>query len=78
LTAEHLGGHAGITEAVLYRYEQVLEGTATMTCDLCKYRHQFTGFEHEHGLPQTSDHHHGLRGVDNHHHHHNHDPEHHH
>jgi sirohydrochlorin cobaltochelatase len=78
LTAEHLGGHAGITEAVLYRYEQVLEGTATMTCDLCKYRHQFIGFEHEHGLPQTSDHHHGLRGVDNHHHHHNHDPEHHH
>jgi sirohydrochlorin cobaltochelatase len=56
----------------------VLEGTATMTCDLCKYRHQFIGFEHEHGLPQTSDHHHGLRGVDNHHHHHNHDPEHHH
>lgn len=72
LTAEHLGEHDGILEAVLYRYEQVLEGNAAMTCDLCKYRHQFTGFEDEHGLPQTSDHHHGLRGVGHHHHHHHH------
>lgn len=63
LTGEHLGSHPGVIEAVLYRYQQVLDGTATMTCDLCKYRHQFTGFETEFGLPQTSDHHHGLRGV---------------
>ncbi|MCB0176837.1 MAG: sirohydrochlorin chelatase [Anaerolineae bacterium] len=63
LTAEHLSTHPGIVEAVLYRYEQVLDGTAAMTCDLCKYRHQMVGFEDEHGLPQTSDHHHGLRGV---------------
>ncbi|MEM7343769.1 MAG: sirohydrochlorin chelatase, partial [Chloroflexota bacterium] len=63
LTAEHLSSHPGVTEAVLYRYEQVIEGTATMTCDLCKYRHQFIGFENEYGLPQGSDHAHGLRGV---------------
>ena len=69
LTAEHLGQHHDIMEAVLYRYQQALEGSAAMTCDLCKYRHQFTGFENEVGLPQTSDHHHGLRGVDHHHHH---------
>lgn len=69
LTAEHLGQHHDIMEAVLYRYRQALEGSAAMTCDLCKYRHQFTGFEAEFGLPQTSDHHHGLRGVDHHHHH---------
>ncbi len=69
LTAEHLGAHHDILEAVLYRYEQTLHDTATMTCDLCKYRHQFAGFEAEHGLPQSSDHHHGLRGVDDHHHH---------
>lgn len=76
LTAEHLGGQDDIFEAVLYRYEQALDGTAAMTCDLCKYRHQFAGFEDEHGLPQTSDHHHGLRGVDghDHHHHHHHGP----
>lgn len=63
LTAEHLSSHPGIVEAVLYRYEQLLDGSAAMTCDLCKYRHQFTGFEDEYGMPQTSDHHHGLRGV---------------
>lgn len=63
LVAEHLSIHPEIIEAVQYRYQEVVEGTATMTCDLCKYRHRFTGFEDEHGLPQTSDHHHGLRGV---------------
>ncbi len=78
LTAEHLGNHNDIIEAVLYRYEQALEGTAAMTCDLCKYRHQFAGFEAEHGLPQSSDHHHGLRGVEHSHHHHSHDHDHHH
>lgn len=72
ITAEHMGSHNGVLEAVTYRYEQALEGTAAMTCDLCKYRHQFDGFEDEHGLPQTSDHHHGLRGVDDDHHHHHH------
>jgi len=70
LIGGHLGDDSDLIEAVVYRYEQVIEGTATMTCDLCKYRHQFVGFEAEHGLPQTSDHHHGLRGVDGHHHHH--------
>jgi sirohydrochlorin cobaltochelatase len=63
LTAEHLGAHPGVIEAVLYRFEQVLDGSAAMTCDLCKYRHQFAGFEAEFGLPQSSDHAHGLRGV---------------
>jgi sirohydrochlorin cobaltochelatase len=73
LTAAHLGSHDDIFEAVIYRYEQALDGTAAMTCDLCKYRHQFAGFEDEHGLPQTSDHQHGLRGVPHHHDHHSHD-----
>jgi sirohydrochlorin cobaltochelatase len=78
MTAEHMNDHQGVVDAVLYRYEQMMEGTAAMTCDLCKYRHQFTGFESEHGLPQTSDHHHGLRGVDDdHHHHHGHHHHHH-
>jgi len=63
LVAEHLSLHPEVIEAVRYRYQEVVEGTATMTCDLCKYRHRFAGFEDEHGLPQTSDHHHGLRGV---------------
>ncbi|MDQ7029545.1 MAG: hypothetical protein Q9O62_07085 [Ardenticatenia bacterium] len=62
------------------RYQEAVEGRAAMTCDLCKYRHRLTGFEHEHGLPQTSDHHHGPRGVSgwhpHHHHHHGDDHEH--
>jgi sirohydrochlorin cobaltochelatase len=58
-----LGNHPGIIEAALYRYRQVLEGSAAMTCDLCKYRHQLAGFEQEYGLPQRSDHDHGFRGI---------------
>ncbi|HXV43815.1 MAG TPA: sirohydrochlorin chelatase [Anaerolineae bacterium] len=63
VVAGYLGSQPEIIEAVKYRYQEVVEGTATMTCDLCKYRHRLAGFEAEHGLPQTSDHHHGLRGV---------------
>jgi sirohydrochlorin cobaltochelatase len=63
VTAEHLGNDPGVREAVIYRYQQALEGTAAMTCDLCKYRHRLAGFEQEYGLPQTSDHAHGLRGL---------------
>lgn len=63
LVAEHLGCHASVVDVVLQRYHEALAGTATMTCDLCKYRHRFGGFEDEHGMPQMSDHHHGMRGV---------------
>ncbi|MCL4303065.1 MAG: sirohydrochlorin chelatase [Anaerolineae bacterium] len=63
LVAEHLSEHPEVIEAVVYRYQEVLEGTASMTCDLCKYRHRLAGFEDEYGLAQVSDHHHGLRGV---------------
>lgn len=64
LVAEHMSLHPETIEAVVYRYEEVMAGTAAMTCDLCKYRHRMAGFEAEHGLPQASDHHHGLRGVE--------------
>jgi sirohydrochlorin cobaltochelatase len=63
LVADHLGLHPEVIAAIAYRYWEVIEGTASMTCDLCKYRHRITGFEDEVGLPQKSDHHHGLRGV---------------
>lgn len=63
LVAEHLGLHPDTLAAVAYRYQEVIEGTASMTCDVCKYRHRFVGFEDEHKMPQRSDHHHGLRGV---------------
>ncbi len=63
LVGARLGDHDGVIQAVTQRYEEVVAGTATMTCDLCKYRRRMTGFEDEHGLPQLSDHHHGMRGV---------------
>ncbi len=61
--AEHLNTHPKIIDVVAQRYQEALTGTAAMTCDICKYRHQMVGFEDEYGLPQFSDHHHGLRGV---------------
>jgi len=63
LMAGHLGLHPGVVEAAAQRYQEALDGTAAMTCDLCKYRRRMAGFEHEHGLPASTDHHHGLRGV---------------
>lgn len=72
LVAEHLGQHAGVIAAVAQRYHDIAEGTATMTCDVCKYRHRFTGFEDEYAQPQTSHHHHGHDGHDGHEHGHHH------
>jgi sirohydrochlorin cobaltochelatase len=63
LVAEHLGLHDGVLAAVEQRYQEIVDGTAAMTCDLCKYRNRFPGFEAEYGMPQRSDHQHGLRGV---------------
>jgi sirohydrochlorin cobaltochelatase len=63
LVSSYLYPHPGMLEAVASRYEEALGGVARMTCDLCKYRNRFAGFENEFGLPQTSDHSHGLRGV---------------
>ncbi len=63
LVASYLYPHPGVLEAVALRYEEAFAGVAHMTCDLCKYRNRFAGFESEFGLPQTSDHSHGLRGV---------------
>ncbi len=63
LVADHLGLAPGVLQAVTQRIQEALEGRAAMSCDLCKYRVQMTGFEAELGLPQFSDHHHGLRGV---------------
>lgn len=68
----HLGVHDAVLDAAAQRYQEALDGDAAMSCDLCKYRHKFAGFENEFGMPQTSDHHHGLRGVHDHGHSHSH------
>ena len=63
LVSHYLFAHENLVETVVHRYEEVTDSRANMTCDLCKYRRKFDGFENEFGLPQTSDHSHGLRGV---------------
>lgn len=60
LVAGHLGLHPAVIEAAAQRYEQALDGSAAMTCDLCKYRRKMLGFEAEFGLPIGTDHHHGM------------------
>jgi sirohydrochlorin cobaltochelatase len=66
LVGQHLANHSGVVAAVAQRYRDMVEGTATMTCDVCKYRHKMTGFEHDHNRPQET-HHHG-HGHGHHHH----------
>ena len=63
VVTSYLFPHEGVVKAVVRRYEEAVSGNAKMTCDLCKYRNKFTGFEAEFGLPQTSDASHGMRGV---------------
>ncbi len=87
LVGAHLFPHDGLIEAVAQRYHDIAAGTAALTCDLCKYRHRMTGFEHDHGKPQTTHHHHHDHGHghghhDDHdhghgHHHHDHHHDHH-
>jgi hypothetical protein len=63
--------------------EQIQNGKATVSCDMCQYRVPLFGREAMVGLPQFSDHAHGLRGTtmndhthDGHHHSHHEDHEH--
>ncbi len=75
LMARHLANHGGVIDAIAQRYRDMVEGVATMTCDICKYRHRFTGFEKDYGRPQEAHHHHHH---DHHHHHGGHHHDHHH
>ena len=63
VVTHYLFPHEGVVNAIVRRYEEAVAGNAKMTCDLCKYRNKFVGFEAEFGLPQTSDASHGLRGI---------------
>lgn len=75
--ASHLGLHDFVLDIAAQRVTELLEGSATMTCDICKYRHPMAGYEHQVGKPQTTHHLHGG-SAHSHDHHHHHDHEHHH
>ncbi|MCQ0988974.1 sirohydrochlorin chelatase [Jiella marina] len=62
LKASYLGAHDLVVETFVDRLNEILEGTNTMNCQMCKYREQVLGFETEVGLAQESHHHH-VEGI---------------
>lgn len=88
--APYLNYHDLIIDVFMERAQEVPHGLQNMNCQMCKYREQVVGFEHQVGEPQAGHHHHvrgieGHHGLDNDHHgrdhhnheHHNHDHHHH-
>lgn len=59
LHAPHLGSHPLLLEVAAQRLQEAIEGTAQMTCDICKYRFPMAGYEHQVGQPQVTHHLHG-------------------
>ena len=86
LKASYLNDHPKVIDAFIGRMEDALNGAGVMNCQLCKYREQIIGHEHDHGAPQVGHHHHvqgagteenaqdhGVHhGHGHHHHHHSH------
>ena len=59
LAAQYLGNHPLLLDVAAQRLQEAVDGTATVTCDLCKYRLPMAGYEGETSQPQTSAHLHG-------------------
>jgi len=85
LKASYLNDHPRVIDAFVGRMEDALNGAGVMNCQLCKYREQIIGHEHDLGAAQVGHHHHvqGVGTEDNaqdhgvhhghgHHHHHSH------
>jgi len=85
LKASYLNDHPRVIDAFIGRMEDALSGAGVMNCQLCKYREQIIGHEHDLGAAQVGHHHHvqGVGTEDNaqdhgvhhghgHHHHHSH------
>jgi len=67
LMADYFGAHPLLIDVAEQRLREAMEGTISMSCDVCRYRHPMAGHEHEVGLPQATHH---LHGGEHHHHHH--------
>lgn len=73
--APYLRDHPQVIEAFAERVEEFAAGDPKMNCQLCKYRTQIVGYEHEAGAPQQAHHHH-VRGGHEHDRHHGHEHDH--
>jgi sirohydrochlorin cobaltochelatase len=62
--AQYMGQDNRLEALAQRMIEQLKNGKATMSCDLCQYRVPLFGHESFVGRPQLSDHAHGLRGTD--------------
>jgi sirohydrochlorin cobaltochelatase len=69
--ALYLRDHEGVLGAFCDRVAELAEAQPAMNCQLCKYRTQIIGYEHDAGAPQAGHHHHvrGIGVADHHHHH---------
>ncbi len=72
LTTEYLNAHPLVVGVAVQRVQEMLNRTAAMTCDLCKYRHPMAGYEHQVGAEQHTHHLHGGSAHRHEHHHHHH------
>jgi sirohydrochlorin cobaltochelatase len=70
--ALYLRDHEGVLGAFCDRVAELTDGHPAMNCQLCKYRTQIIGYEHDAGAPQAAHHHH-VRGIGVAHHHSHHD-----
>ena len=60
--AKYLNDHPKVIDAFVARMEEALDGQGNMNCQLCKYREQIIGHEHDVGAAQQGHHHH-VQGV---------------
>jgi sirohydrochlorin cobaltochelatase len=65
IKAGYLRDHPLLLDAFVERVGEIAEGNPAMNCQLCKYRTQIVGYEHDTGAPQQAHHHH-VRGGDGH------------
>ena len=62
IKAPYLGHHPQVIDTFVSRIEGALEGSGVMNCQLCKYREQIIGHEHDVGAAQVGHHHH-VQGI---------------
>ncbi len=60
--AGYLNDHPLVLDTFRDRVNEIVEGSAVMNCQMCKYREQVLGFEDQVGLAQESHHHH-VEGI---------------